>query len=215
MWPRGQGRDQTIIDAGYNGCIFQMNDDDSVIEDLTMLHGKPVHANGGGALNVIHSCNTTFRNCDFRETDGTGFYNGVIDCGGSNSFMLFESCRFLDNFGGNKSCVYGGFSTARFVNCLFAGNSESVATIRTNETLEVINSTFVDNTTNYAVERAGSTVTNCAFDDSCLLGAISGASASRSLFPGATGDNIDDVPTFTLSFDDQPVREDTDLGFRL
>lgn len=196
---RGQGRDQTIIDGGYGGRVFSLENDDSSFEDLTIQRGLATSANGGGAVQVSHSCEPVFRRVDFRECDGGGQANATVDCAGSFSSLTFDSCRFLDNVGGWNSSTAAGFSDWVFVNCLFAGNSGGGYTTRFYDSAQLVNCTFVNNSDGTAVGQSSATVTvqNCVFDGANPNGSVvSLVTTSTSLYPGATGANIDGVPTF-------------------
>ncbi len=196
---RGQGREQTIIDGGWNGRVFSIDGDDSILEDLTIRRGVAEQQNGGGAVDVLHGSNPVFRRVDFRDCDGAGFTHGAVDSSGGD--MAFEDCRFLDNFGATSSSAYGGFANTAFRNCLFAGNSGAVVTLSTTAgDMELVNCTFADNTNNWGVFGSGApavTVTNCVFDGSNPSGSVgSGITVSSSLYPGAPAGSIDGTPTF-------------------
>ena len=194
---RGQGRESTIIDGNYMGRVFWMDaGDESTIEDLTIRRGVPVMANGGAAVQAIVNCNLTFRRVDFRDCDGTGFGQGAVGVSGSGTTMLFDACRFIDNFGAVSASACGGAASAVFLNCLFAGNSGAVHTVEGASPKTLSNCTFVNNTDGNGVS-GNASVTNCVFDGAHTTSVLGGgATAAYSLFPGGTGTNIDGVPTF-------------------
>ncbi len=197
---RGQGRDQTVIDGGWNGRVFSLESDDSIFEDLTIRRGVPEAANGGGAVQMWGNCNPVFRRVDFRDCDGTGYAHGAVDCNGNDTTMVFEACRFLDNFGASRT-AYGGFAITTFRNCLFAGNSGGSSTVHARAQMDVVNCTFADYTDVNAIT-AGSggilTAQNCVFDAGNPSGTVGSGiiSVIDSLFPGGAGTNIDGVPSF-------------------
>jgi len=197
---RGQGRDQTVIDGGWNGRVFSLGSDDSIFEDLTIRRGVPEAANGGGAVKLGANCNPVFRRVDFRDCDGTGYSTGAVDCssGLGNTTMVFEACRFLDNFGANIASAFGSTTaTTTFINCLFAGNSDANKTLYQGN-VDLVNCTFADNTDNWGVNDDNSTtVTNCVFDGSNPSGSVGGSpTVISSLYPGAPAGSIDGLPTF-------------------
>ena len=207
---RGQGTDATVIDANSSGEIFLIYQSDaSTIENLTLRNGFS-DGSGPAAGSIGQGCVTEFRNCRF-EGNSTLPATTVSAVLLDRAIVRFDACEFRDHAAPN-----GGFvadvvlqgATATFANCLFEGDSNPTAKLVIIDTADldpvrIVNCTFADFTgTSFVWATAPTTlveIDNSVFDASTAATlATNGATItfSRSLFAGATGDNIDGAPTF-------------------
>ncbi len=191
---RGQGRDQTFIDGDYSGRVITLYETSSTFEDLTIRRGNGSLSSVAGVYVGIN-VNPVFRRVDFREHDGAGASpHSAVGSTGSGT-ALFEECRFIDNFGASDASAFGGVNGI-FINCLFAGNNGAASTVEGSGATSLVNCTFGRNTDEIAVYN-NAAATNCIFDGSNTISVLGGgATASYCLFPGGTGTNISNVPTF-------------------
>ena len=128
-----------------------------------------------------------------------------------NSTVRAENCLFHDNLaeegGGGAAFAMVGGGSADFINCVFAGEitNSRVAVVQSGSgtgTLTAVNCTFAATSGGTFVQADGAAMTadfvNCAFDDTATPYGTSGGAivtTSRCLYEGATGDNIDGIPT--------------------
>ncbi|MCB9849203.1 MAG: thrombospondin type 3 repeat-containing protein [Phycisphaerales bacterium] len=200
---RGQDAESTIIDGnGVAGRILDIiNGGNNVIEDITFRNGLRIGSVGGAALTVRNSSVATIRRCRFENNEAREGAGGAIRLNGGST-STFQECAFhgnKSNVGESAVFLLDSQTTASFVNTLFAGNGGNVAqTIRCKEgSMTFANCTFAD-TLDDRVLRTGSggviTIKNCVHDLTSVPDAD--IAAERCLYHGATGDNIDGVPTF-------------------
>jgi autotransporter-associated beta strand protein len=149
---RGQGRDATVIDGESLGqCIvFLSGSSNATIESLTVRNGLSNDGTAGGGINVVGgAAAATLRNVALRNN--LGFSGGAIFC--DSGTIHVEQCVMEDNStnlsGGGAAFHATRSGIARFINCLFAGDSTNTRLV-------------------YARSSDGSTVvefTNCTFAD--------------------------------------------------
>lgn len=210
---RGQGPGVSIIDTdGKPGNVFKFESgDESTISNLTIRNAKAGDNNTGGAATIRNSSVVTFENVAFENIDSRGFSAGTIYTGTGGS-AAFRRCTFRNDIGGNQ--VHGAMFVGEvgngysFVDCLFAGQrgGETVLYFNTflpSEGTTFVNCTFADFDGDQFIRSFGNEtlvrIQNCVFDDSApafLADSNGVVESSRSLYPGATGDDIDGTPTF-------------------
>jgi hypothetical protein len=209
---RGAGPGQTIIDGqGVVGSILKLQGgDESTFEGFTLRNGVADSFDGGGAVLQTGSTTTSaFRDCIFDGNDSGGAFYGAISV--EEGDASFERCVFRNNTttGEALGTAVGTFEGATtFINCLFEGDrsGDYVLFYQGNNspaTGSVVNCTFADFDGSQFIRAnlnpSTVSVVNSVFDGSAdAVRAVNGASitVSRSLYPGATGDNIDGGATF-------------------
>ena len=203
---RGQGPGVTIIDGGgVFGPMFLIRfGDESVFEGLTIRNGFATF----GAVQVMGDhTSVTFRDCDFVSHTAEST-NGPLYVEFAAATLI--RCRFDDNIGtvpGGDVIVFDGGLTA--VNCVFGDGGGSASIIVISDYAPcvgtLVNCTFAKPTGDHHLRSFGTENTielvGCVFGAGPSQGAFlatDGAliTASRSVFPGAGGDNIDGAPTF-------------------
>ncbi|MEO1128638.1 MAG: hypothetical protein AAFX05_02900 [Planctomycetota bacterium] len=207
---RGQGPGLTIVDGNnVAGSIFQFrNGDESTIEGLTLRNGFEPDDNGGGAADLLGGATSvTFLNCRFESNDGGTAPAGAVYL--QQGSIFFERCVFSDTTGSHIVAIAGASVSA--IQCLFADSTPSQNAIRLQDAGMPVSGLFVNCTfANVTGQRhirilgPGSTgeIINCVFDDSASGSAFAATTDatlitnSRNVYPGATGDNIDGIPTF-------------------
>jgi CSLREA domain-containing protein len=142
---QGNGRDQTIIDAGGSSGIFLFdrelsNSGSFSLRSLTLQNGRGVYAdttNTGPYLNlviddvVIQDSRCVTNNGAIDATTGSvTITNSLLqrNCQAINSWMAgitIEDSILKDNFGGAWSAVYIGIGEAVITNSLIEGNVSS------------------------------------------------------------------------------------------
>ncbi|MEO1128639.1 MAG: hypothetical protein AAFX05_02905 [Planctomycetota bacterium] len=209
---RGKGPDLTFIDGGdLAPRIFDfVNGDESTIEGITIRNGLADSGNGGAAARILDSdTSVTFRDCHFLGNDSGGLSFGAVSVElGANvnaSNCFFES-NLTSGSGSTDFGVIGSQLTA--VNCVFGESQNAPTSIYFQNadgpaSGQFTNCTFAGTTTLHHILAQGAAsvdVVGCAFATPSLdsLRPLNGAtiSASRNVYTGATGDNIDGVPTF-------------------
>ncbi len=203
---RGQGADVTVIDGGGTvGRILDViNGDDSTIEGITFRNGIAGISNGGAALAVRSNSSPLIRSCRFEGNDSGNTNIGAVYLVGGSA-CEFHACIFAGNTSsdGIASVVgqIGSTTTSRFVNSLFNNNSGNANAIRCQDNeMEFINCTFANDQNDRLLrETSGGSIRTigCSFDADSIPHAQ--IETTRCLYPGATGDNIDGVPTFVDS----------------
>ncbi|MEZ6084406.1 MAG: hypothetical protein R3E58_10820 [Phycisphaerae bacterium] len=199
---RGQGADQTILDGDGVAAKFMQirNGSDCTVEDITFQNGIS-SGTIGGALRIGGQATALIKRCHFQNNrSGTSQVGAVFAGGGSVS--TFEHCVFEDNHSDNLASavsLLGANTTVRFVNSLFNGNDGSAYFTALNDggTMEFVNCTFVENQNQqtFGASHGGqTTIHNSIHDDTTISSTF--IDFIRCLFPGATGDNIDGLPTF-------------------
>ena len=213
---RGAGPGATIVDGdNVPGGVFRMiNGDSSTIEGLTVRNGVADGGNGGGAVFTAGTTTAvTFVDCRFESSSSGGALFGAVYL--ERSAATFVRCAFVGNSGGGRSGAHiGVLADGRLtaIQCLFAGGFDAENSVHLQEigaldpTGLFVNCTFAD----YAGQShlrvigagAGAAFIGCAFDDSPVFAIIDPTNGavitadSRNVYPGASGDNIDGVPTF-------------------
>jgi len=208
---RGQGTALTAFDGtGNNGPMFDLLSGSIVVfEDVSFRNGSSsgIFALTAG-VNVEANANVTFRDCSFENINPNDFTAGavrLVQCS-----ALFEQCRFRNNNASNTAsfptAISSLLSNVQMINCLFDnelnGNSGAVVSF-TDSIGSVVNCTFADFNNEHFIYAGGNTtqvdIINSVFDDSAApftIAASATVTTTRCLYPGATGDNVDGVPTF-------------------
>ena len=200
---RGQGADATIIDGdGMDGRILSIrNGSNGTIDDITFRNGFSSAPGGGAALGVRANSVALIRRCRFEGNEADGAVGAVQLDGGSTS--TFQECTFTGNSSDSQAStvfLFNSATSARFVNTLFYANTGTASSVIRTQlgTMEFVNCTFAETlnqqSTLQQVVRNSISIQNCVHDATSVPD--SDVSASRCLFPGASGDNISGAPTF-------------------
>jgi|GEM_PF-3336713 len=204
---RGAGRETTFIDGNNEGRIFTFRDGDgTIVSDLTLWRGMAEGNRGGGAALIRGNSDILFTNVDFRQCNGNNKAFGAVEgFDNPSTNVAFEACRFISNQNATQASAVGGkWREMVFMSCTFESNRDAECTVKPDVQLGIIaNCTFVNNTNDWAVRKVDPAnvinVGNCIFDDTYTVGiAESSISLTHSLFPGATGTNIDGLATFVV-----------------
>jgi|GEM_PF-1047195 len=202
----GAGPNQTIIDgsggAGDSPVLNLSNTgqtEATVIAQLSVRNGTR-STDGGPAGVEIFNTAPNFTNVDLINNSGSTQHSGIgqmaLLTSGNPSFM---DCRFLGSQSGRTAIEIGGSGSARFVGCLFAGDSVDEALTIYGSLHQFFNCTISGAQTSSGNAMVANTsniqVTNCIFDGS-LVEQGSNITLSRCVLAGAVGDNIDGVPQF-------------------
>ncbi len=208
---RGVSAEETIIDGGLiTGRIFSVrNGSDVVFERMTLRNGA-ANTNGGfggGAIRVGGNAPAVIRECIFEGNMDNGEGIGAIALLTVGD-VLVDRCIFRNNSAdsfGSIAWTSGG--NVSIVGCLFENEpgDEAVVGVLGAGAHVIVNCTFADVEAprSIRVVSAGVNIMNSAFDNSTTevfdvhLGGF--ANFSKSVYPGATGDNIAGVPTFVDS----------------
>ena len=208
---RGQGWGLTFFDgSGNNGPMFEIRSGATVVfEDLTFRNGFASGLNGITAgVHVSVNSDIVFRHCNFENNTAADLTVGAVVI--SQSTALFEQCRFHNNDASQSlagpAAISSTLSVLRLVNCLFDGNrigGFGNVINWTDTTGSIVNCTFADfNGDDFIFAGGNSTqldLINSVFDNSAsVVNVHSGATVPivRCLYPGASGDDINGVPTF-------------------
>ncbi len=211
---RGLGADATFIDGDHLvGSIIQLSGSDaSTFQDLTIRNGVAHAENGGGAVRAINANVTaTFRNVVFDGNDSGGSFFGAIYLASVQA--TFDRCIFRNNVStlGGGASAFGVLDPAdvTFTNCLFENEHavHYVGYVQTSTSgapdVVVSNCTFINGDCQRflgaRLADAKLSVFNCAFDDTAdalFVGGGAILTSAHCVYPGATGDDIDGVPTF-------------------
>ena len=190
---RGAGRDLTIIDGGgaanpSNPILKLVSSQTSAtqITGLTLRNGNSDSNGGGGAVHIINT-SPVFNDVAFQDngTTGGGAKAAHVFANDASASPSFNRCEFTGGHDASEGLYTNGGSMT-VLQCLFHDNDvprliRGSASI-VNCTIDASNTVFLG-TIN---------ATNSVFD-----GSISGAGVvTRCLYAGATGDNIDGLPTF-------------------
>ncbi|MBK8270869.1 MAG: hypothetical protein IPK83_22190 [Planctomycetes bacterium] len=196
---RGQGAESTVIDGDHvPGVIFTMeNGDASVLENISIQNGV-ANSGNGGVVSVESSSSTTFRHCIFKGNDAGPHRDGALEITGAAARL--EACAFADNTSGRDSSAIGASfgASMTLINCLFHGNGGAATTVLAYQsTVNLLNCTFVDQLDQRILQAQSNgsiTAGNNVFhaDAPVFSGDIT---ISTSVYAGATGTNIDGVPT--------------------
>lgn len=200
---RGEGATQTIIDGeDVNGRILDIrNSNGTTIRDITFRKGFLTGSSGGSALAIRSNSTVTVRSCRFVNNESFNAIGGAVYLAGGST-AEFKECEFSKNGSVGVPpavAMTGSETSAAFVNSLFHSNSStSYGAVECKDgTMEFVNCTFAKSHTNVPLDQDASAtvlIRNCVFDESSGLFSVS--DALRCLYPNATGDNIDGVPTF-------------------
>jgi|GEM_PF-5777541 len=208
---RGQGTALTAFDGtGNNGPMFDLLSGSTIVfEDLSFRNGA---SSGISALtagvNVEANANVTFRDCSFENINPSDFTVGAVRL--VQCTALFEQCRFRNNSASNTEDFPAALSAissdCKLINCLFDNNiNDGTGTVIgvASSTANIVNCTFANFNNNHVIFASGSStqvdIINSVFDNSAVpfTTAVSATvTTTRCLYPGATGDNVDGVPTF-------------------
>ncbi|MEO1128637.1 MAG: hypothetical protein AAFX05_02895 [Planctomycetota bacterium] len=210
---RGQGPGLTIIDGGgITGALLTFrNGDESTVEGLTLQNGIATSLNGGGAAR-IESSNTSviMRNCHFIGNGSTEESFGAVYV--ERAEATFDGCFFTGNISrsnGNGTAIGVLAGRLNALHCVFGDGVNGFSNVYVQTASDtpsvgrLVNCTFADPEIDIAYFRSrgeGTTaeLINCVFGDQEAFRAFAGAivSTARCVYSGATGNNIDGVPTF-------------------
>jgi hypothetical protein len=214
---RGQGIGLSIIDGdNVAGTIFEVrNGADLTLERMTIRNGLATTSNGGAAVFVNGAASSgTIRDCELTGHDSNGSSFGAVQVT-NDAMLLVERCVFSQNAtpgNGNASDVASVFGAhATIVQSEFSRpvGSRGRVYAQSDASVLAVNCTFAAGSGSHHVRAAASGATadlvGCVFDDSTSQGTFLGfnggvVTATRCVYPGATGDNIDGVPTFVDAF---------------
>jgi hypothetical protein len=191
--------DNTITFIG--GCILMdggsLEVDNCLFENFVSTnYGAVIMTNSvSAAIPLIALRNCVFRNNSATGTNGYGSVMRIADYGTgleanarANAKVYVENCAFVDNhamygtFFFRTNYVAAPYPVITFVNSTFTGNSNengnagSLSVYSGNQTINVINCTFKDNTTNGAIRVTAAATVNVyntisegcsAYDMSC------------------------------------------------
>ncbi len=203
---RGVSASETILDGDHVvGRIFSVRSGSSMVfEKMTMRNGvaQPNGGLGGGAIRCGGDASIIVRDCVLDGNDDNNESFGAVSLATSGS-SRFERCVFTNNTGRTATFgMIGPSGAATIAGCLFVNEStgEGVVQNYTDGELRIINCTFVDaQSPVMCILRNGTNaLTNCAFDGSATAIVVDNGITTTSfcVFPGATGTNIDGLPTF-------------------
>ena len=201
---RGAGPNETIIDAELadpTSGVFRFQSSGqthaTVISDLTIQKDANQLTDRGAVW--IDNTSPLFRNVEFRNNYGDGFAVDTADVAivGAGADPRFEQCRFIDARGGATVVEISNSAHATLINCAFdqssrIENGQIIPALSvTNASVDLINCTLAGELieTSSTVDLVNSVL-------SIAPSGSGGVSLSRCLYPGATGDNIDGVPSF-------------------
>ena len=184
---QGAGMDQTFIDGGSDDAVqvFLLSGSgqtsDTVIADLT------ISTSGGTSAVRLTGTSPTFRRVRFLQCTNSA----LDDRGGAT----YDRCVFTE-CGGYQTVYKDGGSTSVFLQCLFSDNETEFEAIVSAGSATFVNSTF-DARVALRVRAGGQAdVFSIASTGGFELVAGGVLNSTRSVYPDATDDNIDGVPTF-------------------
>ena len=125
---RGEGKDVSIIDAGYvDRCLFIADTGPGmVIEDITFLRGDSfVEGELAGNVLVGNNAQVAFDRCAFRDGRSTNGNGGGLAVFGDTTSVSLNECDFTGNqatFDGGAVILYNQVQ-AFLTDCTFANNS--------------------------------------------------------------------------------------------
>lgn len=188
---RGAGRDKTILDgmgasSPSRAILLFFNSSGGVtISDLTFRNGMNTIPADPGAV-VYFGTPMRFENVDFVDSTGDRGHIEIF-----RSPTEFIRCTFRGAVA-DEGIFINNDSPTRFQECLFDEPDLPIG-LFSDSPVEMLSTTFIGTIADSDII---ATLTNTVFDRA--LPAFTGGSlnASRSLFPGATGDNVDGLPTF-------------------
>gem|GEM_PF-4781885 len=192
---RGAGTDATVIDGGGaddSNPIIRMElsgqTSATLIENLTLRNGRATGDLGSGLY--IRGTSPTVRNVHIEDC------SNVASLYVYSSNSLFDRC-VIKGHTGSFATVFTRAGNPLFLQCLIADNTPGFAEIRRVDTSGV--ATFVNCTIRGAHPLVTFAVGQIDSFNTIIDGPISGdgvVSMARCLYVGATGDNIDGVPTY-------------------
>lgn len=128
---RGQGMDDTIIDAERLGPCVRQHSNELTIEDLTIRNG--LSGTGGGFRVDAPAPSTTLRNIRFLSNEANWNGGGMACLGATGGHIVIDRCEFIDNrasgptgvegLGGAILLAQNDETTAAVTNTLFRANS--------------------------------------------------------------------------------------------
>jgi len=207
FWPtgkeltiRGAGAGVTIIDGegiATTSSLLPVGvglTSATVISDLTIRKDIDV-ATGMGAIDIFNS-SPTIRNVTFEGNYGSASPSvGGIDITVSGtSNPRIEECVFLDSRAGFASVEVSDGASATLINCAFDRSDRLDGSIITSIAAESGTVNLVNCTVGGLMSLGTATVNalNTAFVEAPPAGFL----LDRCLYPGATGNSIDGMPTF-------------------
>ncbi|MEM9663207.1 MAG: right-handed parallel beta-helix repeat-containing protein [Planctomycetota bacterium] len=209
---RGAGIGQTVIDGqGIAGTLLTIGDNaDIALAGMTLQNGL---ADGtlAGAIRAFGSARVLIDGCEIADNDSGGTTSGAVVVHNGNGDLTVRNTIFRDNANDVSSLgpaihAYVSRGTASFINCVFAGGTGGSAqiAIREDADVDVANCTFAgygDGNSISILTGGTARFRNLATDGLAtqLIRAQAGPgpfTVARSIFPGATGDNIDGAVTF-------------------
>ena len=147
----GNGQNNTIIDGNHTERVFDQDDGDLTLSDLTIRNGQDTSSGGGiksddGDL-VMNRCTVTDCISDSTsggifqsESDGVAFINdsviqnnqasdkgGGLYISGSDSSLFMDNCTVSGNnagFGGGGLSLLSSTSFFEMTNCVITGNTD-------------------------------------------------------------------------------------------
>ncbi|MEO1128264.1 MAG: right-handed parallel beta-helix repeat-containing protein [Planctomycetota bacterium] len=208
---RGQGPDQTIIDGEFvKERIFLIeNGDESTFEGMTIRNGNSTRLSYAGAMLILDPATSiTMRDCHFINNGADDIDAGAVAVSGAQ--LVLDRCVFrgsrarsLSN-GASLNVSLAGASLVA-TQCVFEGGRGGGAEVHfQSSTGRFVNCTFANSASNQefyvrSVVNAEIDVVGCVFDSNAAtfrVVADGTVALSRSVYPNASGDNIDGVPTY-------------------
>jgi len=208
---RGAGPGLTVIDGQHRpGTILRAQDAGPLtISGITFRNGLAID-NGSGGVLALGETSLRIESCEFINNDVNGgtVAGTVLHAGDGDATIVNTVFRDNTNSTPTNSAATDFFKlrgTATLVNCAFLGGSATnqPITVATGANVDIVNCTFAGspgpNIINALQSPTQARITNCVSDGSAFaILAVDGAqaTASRSVFPGAGGDNIDAAAVF-------------------
>ncbi|MEO1128640.1 MAG: hypothetical protein AAFX05_02910 [Planctomycetota bacterium] len=210
---RGQGPDLTIIDGGSLAPrIFDFsNGDESTIEGVTIQNGLADSGDGGAAARVLGSgTSVTFDDVQFLGNDAGPLTFGALSIE-IEAHATLKNCFFANNAAGSGEATDIGVLEGQLTafNSVFGQSQTGYNNIYFQDGISpafglFINCSFGATAKTHHVIAFGPNaivqLANCIFTASASdnLSSVNGSIIlpTSSVFPNATGDNIDGVPTF-------------------
>ncbi len=187
---RGAGKGVTVIDGGSDDddLVFHIAGNQAAateISDLTITN------NGGGGM-LTDAASPTIRNVEFQSIWG----GSALELRGAS---LVDRCEFAGGFNNFQSVlVQADYGKSTLVQCLFRDNITFYSLVVDGiGTCEVTNCTLTKANNGTIINRNGAQLDLYNSVASGIVLNFSTLNAQKSVFPGATGDNLDGEPTFS------------------